>query len=91
MYVVCVAPSGLCSFSSLPRVPALKRLTLGCYVWPFQGLWLLFQPPLLCLELFCPSAFQSIGVDPSIALSGTDPARFWQGQTQHGFVRLRAM
>jgi hypothetical protein len=26
MYVVCVALSGLCSFSSLPRVAALKRL-----------------------------------------------------------------
>jgi hypothetical protein len=43
---VCVALTGLCCFSSLPRVAALKRLTLGCYVWPFQGLGALCQSPL---------------------------------------------
>jgi hypothetical protein len=43
--LLCVAHAGLCSFSSLPRVSALKRLTLGCYVWPFQGHGALFQSP----------------------------------------------
>jgi hypothetical protein len=71
---VCVAHTGLCSFSSLPRVTALKRLTLGCYVWPFQGLGLL-----------CPSAVSEHWVTPvnypfrdrlGMVLGGTDPARF---------------